>query len=315
MSNNSNTFRLGNEQLLLINILNTMYNDNLRQINNVTEMLNNLTDSNNQIRNLLVQLLHNQHQTQENNARRNGASERRSRNDRNNAYNSNRIYVNNRPYIIDSITEYTIPRRSSLRNGATNQIDTNSLLNNFLNSFMQPVEVYPTSSQIEAATRLVRYCDISRPVYNQCPISLEEFNDSDMVTVIRHCGHIFHTEHLMNWFRSNCRCPVCRFDIREYNSNASTEFYSNSTDESSQRQRQTRENIDSSNNILERNETNNVIDNIPNNEFNDVFNDSFLDNIIGTTDLSGNQIDNMLTGTATLFYLLNSMNNRSRHSR
>ena len=57
MSNNSNTFRISNEQLLLINILNTMYNDNLRQINNITDTLNNLNNTNNQIRNLLVQLL------------------------------------------------------------------------------------------------------------------------------------------------------------------------------------------------------------------------------------------------------------------
>ena len=39
-----------------------------------------------------------------------------------------------------------------------------------------------------------------------------------MVTVIRFCGHIFYTEQLNTWFTSNCRCPVCRYDIRNYNS-------------------------------------------------------------------------------------------------
>jgi hypothetical protein len=46
---------------------------------------------------------------------------------------------------------------------------------------------------------------------------MDDFNDNDMVTVIRHCGHTFHTENIMNWFRSNSRCPVCRYDIRDYN--------------------------------------------------------------------------------------------------
>jgi hypothetical protein len=63
------------------------------------------------------------------------------------------------------------------------------------------------------------------PRNRSCPISLENFNDNDMVSVIRYCGHIFNTEQLNTWFRSNCRCPVCRYDIRRYNSTASSEFF------------------------------------------------------------------------------------------
>jgi hypothetical protein len=77
--------------------------------------------------------------------------------------------------------------------------------------------VYPTPSQIEAATRIVRYSDILNPRNRACPISLENFNDNEMVSVIRFCSHIFNTEQLNTWFRSNCRCPVCRYDIRSYN--------------------------------------------------------------------------------------------------
>ena len=54
------------------------------------------------------------------------------------------------------------------------------------------------------------------PVNTSCPISLEPFNDSSRVTIIRHCRHIFNTDNLSNWFRTNCRCPVCRYDIRDY---------------------------------------------------------------------------------------------------
>lgn len=49
-----------------------------------------------------------------------------------------------------------------------------------------------------------------------CPISLETFGDNSQVTMIRHCGHIFNPDMLHSWFQSNCLCPVCRYDIRNY---------------------------------------------------------------------------------------------------
>lgn len=294
----SNNYRISNEQLMLINILNTMYNDNLRQITNITEMLHNLNENNNQIRNLLIQLLNNQ----QNSTRRNTTSERRFRG--NNDRNSNRVYINNTPYIIDAFAEYTIPSNllSSQRNGQT---DSTALLNNFFNSFMQPVDVYPTQSQIESATRRVQYCNIARPINTQCPISMDEFNDTDMVTVIRHCGHIFHTEHLMNWFRSNCRCPVCRYDIREFNSNASTEFFSNNSQTIRSNPiaiHSSNEYYDSSNNGVERQSGNN---NFRSDEFNNV-------NISNFTDVSGNYIDNLDGGVELINRLLNIIN-RNRY--
>jgi hypothetical protein len=341
MSNNSNTFRISNEQLFLINILNTMYNDNLNQINNITELLNNLTNTNNQIRNLLIQLL-NSPQTNNNNSRRNDITERRFRennrngndrngNDRNSNdrngndrnYNSSRVHINNRPYIIDSITEYTIPRNLLSRNAI--ETNTRNLFNDIFNNFMEPVEVYPTQSQIESATRRVHYCDISRPLNTQCPISMDDFNDNDMVTVIRHCGHIFQTEHLMNWFRTNCRCPVCRYDIRDYNSNASTEFFNSNSQNTTNANRtnlsHTQTNtLDSSNNNLERNTINRIDSinsngsNTSNNLYNDIFNDYYFNNITGITDASGNYIDNVIGGSALAMMLLNAMN-RTRNSR
>jgi hypothetical protein len=331
MSSNSNTFRISNEQLLLINILNTMYNDNLRQINNITDTLNNLYDTNNQIRNLLIQLLGSNHHSS-GNQRRNGFNDRRNReNNSDRDRNPNRVYLNNRPYIIDSVTEYTIPRQF-LRNYANQNHNNNNNNNNLdaftqlFQNFLQPVEIYPTQSQIETATRRVRYCDISRPINTQCPISMDEFNDNDMVTVIRHCGHTFHTEHLMNWFRSNCRCPVCRYDIRDYNSNASTEFFNNSSQANQSTSSSTQATntqtsptlFDSSNNNVERNYITRM-DSITSNGsnpnftlFDNFFNDS--NNLNITTDASGNRIDNILGGTAALMYLLNNINNRTRGS-
>lgn len=319
MSNYSNTFRISNEQLLLINILNAMYNDNLRQINNITDSLNYLNDANNQIRNTLVHILN---YPQTNNSRRNGTSERRSRENVENN-NPNRVYLNNRSYTFDSITEHSVPRNmlfSSLRNIGLNSINSGSAdatnLEDIFNNFMQPVEVYPTQSQIESATRRVRYCDISRPINSQCPISMDDFNDSDMVIVIRPCGHIFHTEHLMNWFRTNCRCPVCRYDIREYNLNASTQFFNSSNANRSQSERSS---LDSSNNSIniERTYTNRIdgIESNANNAlYNDMFNDLYFSNVNGFLDSSGNNTDEILGGASIASMLLNVIN-RTRNAR
>lgn len=323
MSSNSNTFRISNEQLLLINILNTMYNDNLRQINNISDTLNNLYDTNTQIRNLLIQLLSSNQQSGTN-QRRSGFSERRHR--ENNDNRNNRVYLNNRPYIIDSVTEYTIPRQYLRNYTGQNQSNSNNNIDSFtqlFQNFFQPVEIYPTQSQIESATRRVRYCDIARPINTQCPISMDDFNDNDMVTVIRHCGHTFNTEHLMNWFRSNCRCPVCRYDIREYTSNASTEFFNNSNSNNipsgssnPPSESQTSTGLsDSSNNNLERNFLNSNGINSTTNLFNDLFSVSNIDNLIRSTDISGNYTDNMTDGASALaMFLINSMN-RTRNTR
>lgn len=86
-----------------------------------------------------------------------------------------------------------------------------SLLSTFLNS---NVIVRPTIQQIENATRLVRYNAIQSPNSEACAISLERFNGTDNVRQINHCGHIFFPTEFNEWFQSNVRCPVCRFDIR-----------------------------------------------------------------------------------------------------
>jgi hypothetical protein len=86
--------------------------------------------------------------------------------------------------------------------------------NSALSSFFDPVSVFPSSIQLDRALRQVYYRDIVSPLNNSCPISLERFTDDETVTVIRHCNHIFRSDEINNWFRSSCRCPVCRYDIR-----------------------------------------------------------------------------------------------------
>ena len=102
---------------------------------------------------------------------------------------------------------YVLPNNFFLRN------------RNLINNFLAPVQVFPTPAQIHAATMQIRYGDIPTPLNTECPISLEVFTEDETVTLIRHCNHIFRNNEINSWFRSNCRCPVCRYDIRDFSSN------------------------------------------------------------------------------------------------
>ena len=216
-------YTISNEELLLINILNGMYNDNLRQIDRMNASINTLNTDNSRMRNLLIRLLRNQGQNNNrrqnnsgrgtNNAGRGANNARTYNNERTPPLNTlfpssglGRLFVNNAPYIIDSI-----PAGGTARN----------FFSETLRNFYEPVNVYPTQAQMAAATRIVRYSDIATPRNRSCPISIVDFNDSDMVTIIRNCGHIFHSTELRTWFRSHCTCPICRFDNREALNNSS----------------------------------------------------------------------------------------------
>jgi hypothetical protein len=306
MNNNQRTYTISNEQLLLIDILNTMYNDNLRQITN-------LTDSNQQIRNLIIQILNTNYTQRRNNTNnnynvyRNNIPRNTYRDNNTSSGNLGRVYFNNTPYIIDSVEQIRIPTNNTRNLNLNNNNDFSRILQ----SFFDPVEVYPTQSQIETATRRVRYCDIISPKNTSCPISLTNFTDNDMVTVIRHCGHIFNTDELNTWFRSHCNCPVCRYDIREDNSNASSVFNSennnsinNSSTSSTNSNNQSNNN--SSNSSEERNYTSALVNILFNGIMNDEyrFSEDFMNNL-NNIDPSGNQ------SSQSFLNLLNTFNRRS----
>jgi hypothetical protein len=85
----------------------------------------------------------------------------------------------------------------------------------FTNLFSEPVVVRPTNAQITNATRTFNYTtDLSNNI--RCPITLEEFQEHDVVCEIKHCRHLFKENSIMDWFQRNVRCPVCRYDIRDY---------------------------------------------------------------------------------------------------
>jgi len=86
------------------------------------------------------------------------------------------------------------------------------------------VVINPTSLQIENATINYEFCreTVENNNNTNCPITLEEFQEGEPVTRILHCGHTFRQTSIENWFQRNVRCPVCRYDIREYTSSSTS---------------------------------------------------------------------------------------------
>ncbi|MDA9072242.1 hypothetical protein N9K75_00050 [bacterium] len=225
MSNPTHLNSLTNDQTFLINILQTMYNENNRQINNHTTIIDELNFSNTIIRNTIIQTLNSISNPPTNRTNASGTT----RPPATNATNATNVNDNNTQPVqhfpqfnIESIRYVTYPldteqtETTQDTNYPTGDINPTADYSNFLQNFLQPIAIFPTHSQIETATRRVLYRDIISPLNVSCPILQQNFENDSIVSVIRHCGHIFNTDELNVWFETSCRCPVCRYDVREY---------------------------------------------------------------------------------------------------
>ena len=107
-------------------------------------------------------------------------------------------------------------KNSSISDEELNELSERSqyILNN-LDTDLTPVIVKPTKFEIELATQKSKFTDIKQPLNDVCPIDKDIFLRNDDVIMIRQCRHIFRVDNLLRWFENNCRCPVCRFDVRE----------------------------------------------------------------------------------------------------
>jgi len=142
------------------------------------------------------------------------------------------------PSIISPVSEVssTSPRprpidASFQSAAAAIQPDIDSISNIFLSYYVYPLATadhpVPQNTQLltreQIATSTLTYGftapatqPLEDPSSNVCPISLEPFQLGDVVCEIRGCGHKFKRPNLMHWFRRNPRCPVCRYDLRDY---------------------------------------------------------------------------------------------------
>jgi hypothetical protein len=76
-------------------------------------------------------------------------------------------------------------------------------------SWTDPVVVRPTDVQIARATTSTSV----PPIDTNCSICQDSLMEPG--TRITHCGHVFHTNCIAEWFTRSVVCPMCRHDIRE----------------------------------------------------------------------------------------------------
>ena len=90
-------------------------------------------------------------------------------------------------------------------------------------------EIASTTRTYGYTNELAMHTDSSA---NLCPISLDPFQVGDVICEIIGCGHIFKRFSLIRWLRRNSRCPVCRYQLRDYLNRQNNETTSNETDNS-----------------------------------------------------------------------------------
>ncbi len=87
-----------------------------------------------------------------------------------------------------------------------------------------------SQAQINSATENVVYTPSAFPSTPQCPISLDEFDDGEVVCQLRYCRHIFRHRNIMRWFESHTCCPVCRHELDTENINSESTEQAESID-------------------------------------------------------------------------------------
>ena len=162
-----------------------------------------------------------------------------SRNPFNTSENINRETRENtniiNPYSYIYATPRTIPNTTTPATRQSNRT-SNNIFQAIRNHF-EDVVVRPTTEQIENALETFLY--IPSTESQTCPITLEIIQEGEEICRIRHCGHLFKKTPIYGWFQRNVRCPVCRYDIREYSSIRHQEQQQSIEEQTEEQQQQT----------------------------------------------------------------------------
>ncbi len=201
------SYSLSQDQRRLLNMYMSQYDQTSAHIERLTLMLAEIRENIQQI----VRLPNTNTNT---NTNRSNQSSRRRRDENNSVF-----YDYNNP--IDRYFYMDVPLNINTNTNTNRTINTtfSDLLSTFFNT---NVTVRPTQQQLTNASRIIRYSAITNPLSEACPITLERFEPEQMVTQLLPCEHIFETNGFNNWFESNVRCPVCRYDIRDYRPRTTT---------------------------------------------------------------------------------------------
>jgi hypothetical protein len=149
----------------------------------------------------------------------------------------------------------------------------NNIVQNQVDASYNTIHTY-----IGNATQTIAYNPYTTTIVN-CPISLDDFQSDEIVTQIRHCGHIFRTQPLMNWLNRNNRCPVCRYDIRNYIQDTTQDISNNNQDTT---QDISNNNQDTTQDTYEQTQSINTFNN--SSTFNSLFRESFNNELLNIFD-------------------------------
>lgn len=124
-----------------------------------------------------------------------------------------------RPPIVSDITDISRTLRRSLPTLISPRIRSPLDGRHFFGGLepdLRDVVIRPTPEEINIATRQFVYSPGAEIFNSRCYITMEDFEEGDNVREILHCKHAFKNVALMSWFAEHVKCPVCRFDIRDY---------------------------------------------------------------------------------------------------
>jgi hypothetical protein len=108
------------------------------------------------------------------------------------------------------------------RSNSTTVLET-SIVNALIGMLYHPEEQRLTQAELDERVELTRFENIIHPLNTTCSITHDEFEPSQQVARIRHCGHIFNSDSLAHWLRLNNTCPSCRHNLRDtQNANVAT---------------------------------------------------------------------------------------------
>ena len=97
----------------------------------------------------------------------------------------------------------------------------NNIVNALMGMLYQPEEPRLTQAELnERIEEFQQFQNIESPLNNVCSITQDAFEPTQRVLRIRHCGHIFSPDSLMQWLRVNNTCPTCRHNLRTSNGRA-----------------------------------------------------------------------------------------------
>ena len=187
------------------------YNNNMREYNtNIRQIFNTINEIREDIRLRESMIEHTQRENNEN--------QRQTQHNRSNVHSG--LFSRQPSSVFPSGFGSRPNQNRSYVNQPTNNNNMFDILFQTISlpPHMENVVVRPTPEQIRNATRSIIYSPNNVNISNSsCPITLEPFEEQQMLTQIIYCGHVFSQDGINRWFEANVRCPICRYDIRNYN--------------------------------------------------------------------------------------------------